>query len=467
MGKGSKQEVKQTNTLDPEIKRRLFEAQDYTKSLTQRVKDGGTFRADRTDTFNKFLDEAKNQNITGTDFRDISEQLRNQPELTYEGPQLGNYADAKYGETSDFAKSNFAPTSNYNAARYAPTTNYGAANYGDISKADVANYEDTPTVTGGLGIEKMDPYEDKMIEYVIDGTLGRLGKEKKRSQVQSDLSAVAGGASGGSRHGIRDAELGERYADIQAELVPRLYSQAFNTAAGLGMQDADRALTGDTTTANYQADRLGRMFGAENAANTAYAADQNARTAALFGADEARARALFGAGETRAGAEFGEDARRAASLFGADEMRAGKEFDADELRELAKFRAGEEREQALFGAGETRAGAEFDAENRLNEINAAALYQQQIDQANLRNQGLTDASGVLSSGNVVDNRNTAMLGTAAGLDQEDAQMRAQEELDMARLELQASGILPTITNSTQTTTKTPGLFDFLSLAAGG
>lgn len=418
MGKGSKQTVKQTNTLDPEIKRRLFEAQDYTKSLTDRVKGGGTFRADRTDTFNKFLDDAQNQNITGTDFRDIAEKLREQPELIYEGPQLGNYADAEYGGTSD-----------YGTVNYAPTTNYG-----DISRAAVANYADTPTVTGGRGIDNMDPYKNKYIEDVISGTLGRLGREKKRDQVQSDLSAVAGGASGGARHGIRDAELGERYADIQAELVPQMYSDAFRTAAGLGMQDTDRALTGDTTSANFAADRLARMFSAENAANAAYAADQNAR-----------ARALFGAGETRAGAEFGEDARRAASLFGADEERAS----------------------ALFGAGETRAGKEFDAQNAINALKSAGLYQQQIDQANLRNQGLTDAAGILSSGNVIDNRNTAMLGTAAGLDQEDAQMRAQEELDMARLLLQAAGILPTITNSTQTTTKKPGLFDFLSLAAGG
>jgi len=61
---------------------------------------------------------------------------------------------------------------------------------------------------------------------------------------------IAQGAFGGSRSGVLQAETARNFDDRKADMDARLRSEAFNSAANLFGQDANRQLTADTTNAS-------------------------------------------------------------------------------------------------------------------------------------------------------------------------------------------------------------------------
>ncbi len=107
-----------------------------------------------------------------------------------------------------------------------------------------------PTVAAKQGAGFMDAYQNPYVKDVVDASAADLQSAYKRNLVGSNMAAAAAGAFGGGRHGIRDAQVSDDYLRTLANTTANLRSQGFDTAASLGMQDANRYLAADTTNAS-------------------------------------------------------------------------------------------------------------------------------------------------------------------------------------------------------------------------
>lgn len=87
----------------------------------------------------------------------------------------------------------------------------------------------------------MNPYTNE----VVDASMADLGENYARTLSASGLQQAAGGAFGGSRHGIREAQVADDYLRTVGSTSSQLRNQAFNTAAGLIQGDQNRALQAD------------------------------------------------------------------------------------------------------------------------------------------------------------------------------------------------------------------------------
>jgi hypothetical protein len=126
------------------------------------------------------------------------------------------------------------------------------------------------------------------------------------------------------------------------------------------------------------------------------------------------------------------------------------------------------------GLAAQRLASMFLAQNAMNENNAArsqlqsmadqeGRYRAGLDTEAARLAGLTGQGNMLTQGSNVDLRNQAMLGTAAGIDQNLADRLAAEPLEMLKFRMASAGMLPNLTNTNTTQTIKPGLFDWAGL----
>lgn len=84
----------------------------------------------------------------------------------------------------------------------------------------------------------MNPYTNQ----VVDASMADLGQKYARTLSASGLQQAAGGAFGGGRHGIREAQVADDYLRTVGSTSSNLRNQAFNNAAGLIQGDQNRAL---------------------------------------------------------------------------------------------------------------------------------------------------------------------------------------------------------------------------------
>lgn len=104
-------------------------------------------------------------------------------------------------------------------------------------------------VTASQGSKYMDSYRNPFEDQVVGSALADLENRYGKVLNSSNMQAAASGAFGGGRHGIRDAAVSDDYLRNVAATTGGLRAQGFNTAAGLGMQDANRFLQADSTNA--------------------------------------------------------------------------------------------------------------------------------------------------------------------------------------------------------------------------
>jgi hypothetical protein len=381
MGKGAKTETSATQTLDPEIKARLFKSNDDVNRWTSGVLNDGSssapapqqsfyggygglgfnggfdqsyypgatgqpsepdpdawkapdsFIAGHTDTTNQFLDAARNPGTTGADFRKLAGQFQDTPEFNWQG--------------------------------------------GQAAQAQLADYGDTPEVRAKRALDFMGDYEGGYTNSVVDSSLEALKRRYGKNMQQSQMSQTAAGAGAGNamRQGIADAEVRTEHLLNSGLLESQLRDQGWTRALGAGQQDAGRALQADSMTAQMQAQRLASMFAAQNAMN--------------------------------------------------------------------ENNAARDQSQSMF--------------------DQSGVYNAGLDSESARIAGLTGATGAMNNSALVDIQNNAMLGTAAGIDQSLADRQAGEPLEMLKLRMASTGMLPNLVNTTGTSEVTPGLFDWAGL----
>lgn len=111
------------------------------------------------------------------------------------------------------------------------------------------------------GAAKMGQYLDPYTGQVVDAALSDLDIQRQRAIMQGQAQATAGGAFGGSRHGVMDSLTNAEAMRAAGSLSGQLRSQGFQTALGAGMADANRDLQAQmsnqgadvaTSTANAQ-----------------------------------------------------------------------------------------------------------------------------------------------------------------------------------------------------------------------
>jgi len=110
--------------------------------------------------------------------------------------------------------------------------------------------EDTVTA-GSFADTNIDPYMSQYQTGVIDAALGDIERQRKIQQNQNKAAAVAGGAFGGDRQAILEAETNRAALEQSARTAAQLRQSGFESAARLA--EADLARQTDAARANQQA----------------------------------------------------------------------------------------------------------------------------------------------------------------------------------------------------------------------
>lgn len=105
-------------------------------------------------------------------------------------------------------------------------------------------------ITARRGAEFMDDYRNPYEDQVVQSALSDLERQFGRTQNASNMQQAAAGAFGGGRHALRESAVADDYLRTVGATSGGLRAQGFNTAAGLGMQDAGRTLQADASNAD-------------------------------------------------------------------------------------------------------------------------------------------------------------------------------------------------------------------------
>ena len=310
---------------------------------------------------------------------------------------------------------------------------YGASTIGASPTVQAQNVQAGQLAGSNLSAYT-NPYEDQVVQQTLSDLKGAQEKELNQMGAQ----ATAANAFGGSRQGIAEAETRKGYADKAAQAVSGLRQAGFTQAQQMAQADIGTAqqaalanqqanLAAGTTTAgfgqqsnlsNQAALNAASQFGS-SAANQAAATNMAAQNAAAqFGAGAANQMGLSNMAARNAASQY-----NAGNLMSAQQQNVANQMAAQGMRMGAGAQLGQLGQQA-FGVGQT-------------------LQQNQAQQGLLQ-QGLQQA--------LID----AARGQYAGYTGAPGQALSAP--------LAALGVTP-VPQST-TTTKQPGLFDYLGLAAG-
>lgn len=363
------------------------------------------------------------------------------------------------------------------AAERAAAQGYGAeriAGVGPVTAERVA--------AGQLAGTNLDPYFNPYETQVVQQSLQDIERQRLMQQNLGAAQAEAAGAYGGSRSGIAAAETNRAFAEQAARTAAGLRQAGFTQAQQAAQTDIQRALQANlanqatglqaaTTTAN-----LGQQAQLANQAAANQAAQFGAQAqnvAALQNAQLGTQAALANQAAANQASQFGAQAQNVAALQNAAAQNQAAQFGAQAANVAALQNAAAQNQASQFGAG---------AQNQ-----AALANQQAAMQAGLANQqaGLQGQQARLSAANQL--ANTANLGfgmvrdvrsdlAAAGAQQQAAQQAlinaAQQQYagytgaPQQALQTQLGAFAGSQTGEqTQTATRQPGLFDYLSLAA--
>lgn len=97
-------------------------------------------------------------------------------------------------------------------------------------------------ISAATGASNMQAYFNPFQQEVVDVALGDIERARQMQQMQGAAQAQRAGAFGGSRQGVAEALTNEAALREAGRTAAQLRSQGFETAAGLGMQDAARQI---------------------------------------------------------------------------------------------------------------------------------------------------------------------------------------------------------------------------------
>lgn len=165
------------------------------------------------------------------------------PGVNFLNTQLGGIDPNQARGNINMASGYFADTL---ANRTAPTLANLAAS-GNSAYATPANVS-AQMIAARRGSEFLNDYQNPYQAQVIDSSLAQYDQDS--AEARNSLRANNAGAFGNKRYGVAEGQFAADSALGRAGLGANLRSTGFNTAAGLGMQDANRILSADATNAS-------------------------------------------------------------------------------------------------------------------------------------------------------------------------------------------------------------------------
>ena len=368
------------------------------------------------------------------------------------------------------------------AAETAAAEKATAQGYGAERIAGVGPVTSERVQAGQLAGTSLDPYFNPYENQVVQQSLSDLERQRLMQQNLGGAQAQAAGAFGGSRQGIAEAETNRAFAEQAARTASGLRQQGFTQAQQAAQQDistrmqaglANQAtgLQAATTTANLgqqaqmanqaagnQAAQFGaqaqNVVGLQNAQLGTQAAMQNAQLgtqASLANQAAMNQAAQFGAQTQNQAGQFGAQAQNVAALQNAAAQNQASQFGAGASNQaaLANQQAMMQAQTANQAAGLQAGGQRLQAAGQLANIGNLGFGMVQDVQQGISQAGLAQQAA-----------NQALIDAGR------AQYAGYTGAPLQALQTQLGAFGGSQTNAqTQTTSKQPGLFDYLQLGA--
>jgi hypothetical protein len=152
----------------------------------------------------------------GKETFDFAKTIAKQPYQAYQGPRI---APLSQGESMGIEMGK-------NVGTYAPAVGRAGELFdeaaGGLPGVDMASY--------------MNPYEGQVVNQMI----ADLDQQRSRDRIAAGDAAAASGSFGGSRHGIREAEVDRGFYDTLGRESGNLRYRGWETGMGLASSDLDR-----------------------------------------------------------------------------------------------------------------------------------------------------------------------------------------------------------------------------------
>lgn len=116
------------------------------------------------------------------------------------------------------------------------------------------------SVSAQSGADFMDKYKNPYLDQVLKSALADFDVEAAKQNARADLGLAGSGAFGGSGAALTKSMLGGELARGRAATSAGISSDAFNTAANYGSQDANRFLQASTANAQFADSAAGRAL---------------------------------------------------------------------------------------------------------------------------------------------------------------------------------------------------------------
>lgn len=284
---------------------------------------------------------------------------------------------------------------------------------------DLYSYD--PTMAEGqswqaaqLKDQNINDYMNPYTQNVIDTTMGDLDMARQNAINNTGVAAGRGGAFGGDRHGIMEAQNNNDYMQNVARTSSQLRNQ--------GYQNAQNAAMSDVSSQNQALSSNAAMAQQANMANTAA---QNARDQFV--------------GQT---ANSNQMAAEAANLQSATQMA---QMGGNNAQAMMQMRA--QNQQAALAAMMKQQGMQFDAANQ--------AYGMGQDRWNMGQNALDQMGNV---GGQIDDLNQNLI------NQQIQMFMSQQNAPQNQFQNMLGPLSALSGGGTQS--YNPGLFDYLQLAAG-
>ena len=328
-------------------------------------------------------------------------------------------------------QANTAQATGYNPSAMT-SQNYGASTIGSSPTVQAQNVQAGQLAGSNLGAYT-NPYENQVVQQ----TLTDLGGAQEQQLNQMGAQASAANAFGGSRHGISEAETRKGYADKAAQAVSGLRQAGYTQAQQMAQADIGTAQQAALANqqANLSAGTTTAGFGQQS--NMSNQAALNA--AGQFGASAANQAAGSNMAAQNAAGQFGASAQNQMGLSNMGALNSASQYNANNA----------------MSAQQQNIANQMQAQNM--RLGAGAQLGQLGNQA--FNTGQTLQQGQMQQGLMQQGLQQALIDAARG------QYAGYSNAPNAALAAPLAALGQTPDQSTTTSSKQPGLFDYLSLGA--
>jgi len=357
-------------------------------------------------------------------------------QLNYQGPKL----DGDYGVGQIDGKSYLSQMGTAGGGGY--TASMMTAPGRDLYDYDPAQAQAQSYQAAQLSDKNINDYMNPYTQNVIDTTMSDLNKARQQALNSTGAAATAGGAFGGDRHAIMEAQNNADYMDQVARSSAQLRNQ--------GYQNAQNAAMGDVNAMNQSYQSNAGMAQQSNLANQA--------------ANNARSQ-FVGSTANQNAMQTGlanQSASNQAKALGAQLSAQASQANAASKNAMLGQLMGYENANNQFNSSMDFSKDQFNAgqaqQDWMNQFNAANNY---YGMGNDRWGMAQDATDALAGvGGKIDATNNQLLSQIAGMfgQQTGAPQDSMDELLAAMGGLSGS--------STTTTSKDPGLMGWLGAGAG-